>query len=160
MLGVKLSKVLVTRDKVQRFTKELFNVVNLLDDGGLLIPYESTRVFVTVLERELEDKDFQEKNQLSFTVVNVWCPVLRELKLSNSLCEWVATEGQEYTFGHFKLLKDDDGTWTLIFEVTLSGDTLDPGELKDALLSVAITSDEEDDVLKAKFGGLRGEDEN
>jgi hypothetical protein len=154
-----VSNVLVVRDKVQRFSKEMFGVVNLDDDGGLIIPYESTRIFIDVYERILENKEFQIKNKLSTTVVNVWSPVLRNLKPSPSMFEWVATEGQANIYGHFKLLTNDEGQWILIFEVTIPGDTLDPGELKEALISVALTADDEDDILKARFGGLRGEDE-
>jgi hypothetical protein len=42
--------------------------------------------------------------------------------------------------------------------VTIAGDTVDPGELKQALLAVATTTDDLDDVLKGKFGGKRYED--
>ena len=35
-----MSKLLVTKDKVTRFAKELFNVVMIDDDGDLVIPYE------------------------------------------------------------------------------------------------------------------------
>jgi len=154
-----VSNVLVVKDKVQRFSKEMFGVVNLTDDGGLIIPYESSRIFIDVNERIFENKEFQIENKLSTTVVNVWSPVLRDFKPSPSMFEWVATEGQAYIYGRFKLLTNDEGKWLLIFEVTIPGDTLDPGELKEALLSVAITADDEDDKLKARFGGLRGEDE-
>jgi len=46
----------------------------------------------------------------------------------------------------------------VIFEITIPGDSIDPGELKQALLSVATTADDLDDELKVKFGGKRVED--
>jgi hypothetical protein len=53
---------------------------------------------------------------------------------------------------------EDKGKVQIIFEVTIPGDNLDPGELKQALVAVAITADVLDDELKAKFGGMRVED--
>jgi len=46
----------------------------------------------------------------------------------------------------------------VIFEVSLPGDTIDPGELKQGLIAVASAADDLDDELKAKFGGKRIED--
>jgi hypothetical protein len=46
----------------------------------------------------------------------------------------------------------------VIFEVCIPGDTIDPGELKQALISIATVADDLDDELKAKFGGKRYED--
>ena len=46
----------------------------------------------------------------------------------------------------------------MLYEITLAGDTIDPGELKQGLLAVATTSDDLDDELKGKFGGKRYED--
>ena len=35
-----MSNLLVVKDKVSRYAKEVFNVVQLDDDGDLVIPYE------------------------------------------------------------------------------------------------------------------------
>ena len=52
----------------------------------------------------------------------------------------------------------DPANALVVFEYTLAGDNLDPGELKNALFMVATTADKKDDELQAKFGGKRIED--
>jgi hypothetical protein len=52
----------------------------------------------------------------------------------------------------------DSGNIQVLFEVCLPGDTIDPGEFKQALIAVATTADDLDDELKTKFGGKRYED--
>lgn len=156
-----MSKLLVTKDKVTRFAKELFNVVMIDDDGDLAIPYESTQVWIRVFEREVsaENEEFWNDNQISRTVVNVWAIIILDVKPNNELYKWVATDGQDFTYGHCKVLDyGDEGNVQVIYEITLAGDTIDPGELKQALLAVAMTTDDLDDELKGKFGGKRFED--
>ena len=156
-----MSNLLVVRDKVTRFAKEVFNVVMIDDDGDLVIPYESTKIFIRTFEREVaaENEEFWNENQLSRTAVYVWAPTIFDVKPSNELYKWVATEGTDFFYGHCKVSPfGENGNVQVIFEITLAGDTIDPGELKQALLAVAMTADDLDDQLKAKFGGKRVED--
>ena len=156
-----MSNLLVVKDKVTRFAKEVFNVVMIDDDGDLVIPYESTKIFIRVFEREVaaENEAFWNENQLSRTAVYVWAPTIFDVKPSNDLYKWVATEGADFFYGHCKVSPlGENGNVQVIFEITSPGDTIDPGELKQALLSVATTADDLDDELKAKFGGKRIED--
>ena len=156
-----MSNLLVVKDKVTRFAKEVFNVVMIDDDGDLVIPYESTKIFIRVFEREVatENEAFWNENQLSRTAVYVWAPTIFDVKPSNELYKWVATEGADFFYGHCKVTSfGDKGNVQVIFEITIPGDSIDPGELKQALLSVATTADDLDDELKAKFGGKRVED--
>ena len=156
-----MSNLLVVKDKVTRFAKEVFNVVMIDDDGDLVIPYESTKIFIRVFEREVatENEAFWNENQLSRTAVYVWAPTIFDVKPSNELYKWVATEGADFFYGHCKVTSfGDKGNVQVIFEITIPGDSIDPGELKQALLSVATTADDLDDELKAKFGGKRIED--
>ena len=156
-----MSNLLVVKDKVTRFAKEVFNVVMIDDDGDLVIPYESTKIFIRVFEREVasENEAFWNENQLSRTAVYVLAPTIFDVKPSNELYKWVATEGADFFYGHCKVTSfGDKGNVQVIFEITIPGDSIDPGELKQALLSVATTADDLDDELKAKFGGKRIED--
>ena len=156
-----MSNKLVIKDKVTRYAKELFKVVMIDDDGDLVIPYESTKVFIRTIEREVapENEAFWDENQISRTAVCVWAPTIFDVKPSNELYKWVATEGADFFYGHCKVLNyGDEGQVQVIFEITIAGDTIDPGELKQALLAVATTADDLDDELKAKFGGKRVED--
>ena len=156
-----MSNLLVVKDKVSRYAREVFNVVQLDDDGDLVIPFESTKVWVQFIEREVdpEREDFWNENQLSRTVVRIWAPTIIDAKPSNELYKWVATEGADWYYGHCKVLNfGDSGNIQVLFEVCLPGDTIDPGEFKQALIAVATTADDLDDELKAKFGGKRYED--
>jgi len=111
-----------------------------------VIPYESTKVFIRTIEREVapENEAFWDENQISRTAVCVWAPTIFDVKPSNELYKWVATEGADFFYGHCKVLNyGDDGQVQVIFEITIAGDTIDPGELKQALLAVATTRSEE-----------------
>ena len=156
-----MSNLLVVKDKVSRYAREVFNIVQLDDDGDLVIPFESTKVWVQFIEREVdpEREDFWNENQLSRTVVRIWAPTIIDVKPSNELYKWVATEGADWYYGHCKVLNfGDSGNIQVLFEVCLPGDTIDPGEFKQALIAVATTADDLDDELKSKFGGKRYED--
>jgi hypothetical protein len=48
-----------------------------------------------------------------------------------------------------------DGDCSLIFVYNLAGETLDPGEFKNAVMSVATTVNHLDDIAQEKFGGKR-----
>lgn len=150
--------LLLVRDKVQRFAKQLFNIVQLEDDGDLSVPYESTHIFIRCTEHvpiEQEMQEFLRENEISTTLVGVWAMVLRDVQGSLELFKWIATEGQTFDFGRFKLseMPDSPGKFMVIFEHNLPGDTLDAGELKGALFAVGIVADGEDENLKARFGG-------
>ena len=153
-----ISNFLVVKDKVQRFARDLFNDVRIDDDGDLLIPFEDTSIFVRVWEREFASADeekFYDENQLSKVMVKIWAYVLLELKGSPELFKWVAIEGQSCIVGHFLLLPVDDqeSSFRLIFADQIPGDTLDPGELKEALLAVMASASEGIELLKPRFGG-------
>lgn len=155
--------LLLVKDKVQRFAKQFFNVVQLDDDGDLSIPYESTNIFISCSELDQsspELNEFRRENEISATVVNIWALVLREVKGTPELFKWIATEGQTYDYGRFKIaeIQDSPGKFIVIFEHNLAGDTLDAGELKGALAAVGFVADGEDDNLKARFGGKTVED--
>lgn len=147
---------LVVKDKVQRFARQLFNVVELNDDGSLSIPYESTHVFIEVYDTTSNDADFaafKKANDLTNSVVSIWAMVTLDVKPSNDLYKWVATEGQDFNFSKFKVVARDDGFVNVISQCTIPGDNLDAGELKEALLAVATTADGHDETLKSRFGG-------
>lgn len=148
---------LLVKDKVQRFAKQLFNTVELNDDGSLSIPYESTHIFLEVYDVTSDDNEFnnfKKENDLSFTAISVWAMVLLEVKPSADLFKWIAIDGQTYDYGGFKAVERDDGKLNLVFRTALPGDNLDAGELKEALLAVASVADGNDEDLKARFGGM------
>jgi len=94
-----VSNLLVVKDKVSRYARELFSIVQLDDDGDLIIPYESTKVWIQFVEREVSpDREaFWNENQLSRTVVQIWAPLIIDVKPSAELYKWVATEAVRHT---------------------------------------------------------------
>ena len=155
--------LLLVKDKAQRFSKQFFNIVLLDDDGDLSIPYESTHMYVSCFELDQsspELNEFRRENEISTTLVSVWAMVLRDVKGTPELFKWIATEGQTNNYGRFaaRELPDSPGKYMVVFEHSLAGDNLDPGELKGALAAVGFTADNEDDRLKAMFGGMTVED--
>ena len=157
------TQLLVVKDKVQRYAKQFFNVINIDDDGDLRITYESTHVVLQVVELDVSDPDiveYRKDNDISVTVVNIFALVLFEVDVSNELYKWVATEGQNYDYGAFRIFIDSDNPkkCNVQYQYRIAGDNLDPGELKGALAAVAFTSDNEDDELQKMFGGKKWSD--
>ena len=73
------TQLLVVKDKVQRYAKQFFNVINVDDDGDLRITFESTHVVLQVVELDTSNPDiveFREENDISKTVVNIFALVL------------------------------------------------------------------------------------
>lgn len=156
--GSTMSDFLVVKDKVQRFAREVYADVRIDSDGDIAIPFEESVVWIRVWEREFDSEDteaFYRENQLSKIMINIWSFVLVDLKPSQELFKWVATTGQDTIVGHFSLVASDEteSAWRLHFSDTIPGATLDPGELKGALLAVAGTTGDAISELKPKFGG-------
>jgi len=153
-----MSNLLVVKDKVQRYSRELYSDVRIDSDGDLRIPFEDTDVFIRVWERSFDSADqekFFDENQLSKVLVNVWTYVLVDLPGSVDFFKWVAIQGQDFIIGHCVLVAADenDSSFRLIYANQIAGDTLDPGELKEALLAVEGTAADLMQQLKPKFGG-------
>jgi hypothetical protein len=56
-------------------------------------------------------------------------------------------------FGSWFFVKLDNGSYNLIFKSDLIAATVDPAELINAILMVAIIANEEDDKIVRKYGG-------
>lgn len=151
-----MSDLLVVRDKVNRFAKEVFNSVNLDDDGDLIIFYESTAVHVVT--SAYDDVKKRREHGIGVVSVRVQAMILMDVKGTNELFEYIATEGQDWDFGSLKASKNEEGTYSISIQETLVGDTLDPVELKTALILIATTADELDEELQKRFGGVRVQD--
>ncbi len=157
------TQLLVVKDKVQRYAKQFFNVINIDDDGDLRITFESTHVVLSVIELDTSDPEmveYRKDQDISATVVNIFALVLFEANVSNELYKWIATEGQDFDYGAFRVFIDSENPkkCNVQYQYRLAGDHLDPGELKGALAAVAFTADNEDDELQKKFGGKKWSD--
>lgn len=132
------------KEKVQRILVEALGSVSIDKDGDFFVRHESTVVYVRV--SELRD---------DATIVKSWAILLNDVPLTPEVYRWVATEGQEYFFGHARLVETEEGKGRIQFEHILLGDYLDPDELEWAVIALGNTADQLDDELKAKFGGSR-----
>jgi len=132
--------VLAVKEKVRRYLTELFNKVEVDNDGDFTFRHNNTRVWASV-------KPFRDDS----TVVKVFAMTNLEVPASPELFKFVATEGT-YVFGHLSCRETDKGI-AVSFGHSLLGEYLDPEELKVALFMVAGIADTLDDQIKARFGG-------
>lgn len=155
-----MSELLVIKDKVGRFIKEVFSV-SLGDSGEFLISYESVIVVAEVLEQTDEEIiNFKKELGLPIFAVQFFSPVLFEVKPSNELFRWIAVEGQKFDYGTFRFDYNDESQkdGTIVFSYMIAADTIDAEEVKNAVTSVATVADNHDEELKKMFGGQRFED--
>jgi hypothetical protein len=90
------------------------------------------------------------------TLVLVSSLILRDVKPSPALFEWIARNGGAQWFGHVEAHdSNQDGQVDLWMSHTLLGDFLDEKELETAMWSVLTAADAWDDELQQRFGGKR-----
>jgi hypothetical protein len=143
-----------TQQKVQRMLAASFNDVRLTKSGYSL-PYGSSQVFVEVRDW---GKDSKGEPQ---TLIYLWAPLGREVKITPELYKWAATEGQDKYFGSVHVYPKDDGsTANVTFEHTLLGDFVDPMELETAVGMMFFSADALDDIVHDQFGGKRYTDDD
>jgi hypothetical protein len=139
--------ILETREKIRKWLTEELGPVETLPDGSLSFRWGSAQVFIDVetLSDELEDE----------TVVRVVAPLLFNVPPSPELYEWVARAMNNYRFGAFVVVDDEEapGNLRLLHTVALLGTKIDLEEFKMAWIASASTADDVDDELQAKFGG-------
>lgn len=137
-----------TKERVQAYLTR-FGPVSIDSDGDLSLPAGSTRVFVRVREHPNGEA----------TLVDVWAIILRKVEVTPALFEYIATNTDNWVFGHPALFVDDKtNTATVIMTHRLLGDYLDLDELMYVVGGVAGSSDEFDDELQATFGGQKFSD--
>ena len=135
------------RKKVQRILTDEFGRVEIDRDGDYVLHHESAVVFVSL--REMGDKPD------SNIVVRAFSPLVVDVPLTPDVYKWVATEGQQFFFGHCQLLEDDDNPklGRILFGYSIVGNDLDPNELLNLIFVAMVTGNQLDDMLKDKFGG-------
>lgn len=145
-----------TMMKVQRILTGPMKLQVGLSGDGYSVRFQDTS---TVVNLKVHDwgKDAAGESR---SLVVISSMILRDVKPSPGLFEWVAREGGSKWFGHIEVHNDgDSGNVMLIMSHTLLGDTLDEQELQSAMWTVLASADQWDDVLKEKFGGKRWSDQ-
>lgn len=132
--------------KVQRILLAELGEVQIDEDLNFKIPFEDTMCFVTVGEGLGEVE----------VVVRVEALVLRNVKLTTDVFEWVATEGQEFQIGGTCIWRDakkPDRLGAIMFCYGIAADDLDSSELRLAVGCVGVSANMLSEALKPRFGG-------
>ena len=135
------------RDSLRTIMFNLDSGVEDLPDGTMRIAYNNTAVFVDIEMQALGDS-------VARTLVTIASPVLREVVLTAPLCEWIATNGWRYVFGHVTL-DAFMGIGEIEFQHRLLGAHLEADDFEASVLAVVGTADQLVETLQARFGGLR-----
>lgn len=141
----------VVRAKVQRILTDEFGSVQIDRDEDFQLRFGKTRCFVSV-EEGIADVE---------TIVRIDALVLRSLKLTKELYEWVAVDGQDYKIGGCFIWKDESGKdGSLFYGYGLAADDLDASELILGIGCVGFTADLLATELQPTFGGETFFEEN
>jgi T3SS (YopN, CesT) and YbjN peptide-binding chaperone 1 len=142
-----------TMMKVQRILTGPLGLKIMLNGDVISIRFNdiSTSVQVRVVDWSKDD-DGSPRSLVLITSL-----ILKDLKPTPALCEWVARQGGSKWFGHVEMHDDTDrpGTVYLLMSHTLLGDYLDEKELSTAMWAVLGSADNWDDELQKQFGGKR-----
>lgn len=133
------------KNNVRKILTTEFGSISEDNQGSFFIRNESTVAFVDV-----GDWDHDGQN---VGVIEVYSIVALGLKEVNKDLAVELTTDLSRKFGSWFFLKQDDGSWNLIFKADLIGATVDAVELINAITLVAIIANDEDDKIVRKYGG-------
>ena len=112
--------------------------------------YESTMVEVEVLPWEVHPWDDSD-----MAIVRACSCVTIGTEMDTQLMHYLLSENRHMQFGAFQL---DDSNNIVFSESVVGGESLDLVELQTCILCVAAIADTYDDIIAARFGGLRAID--
>ena len=133
------------KNNVRKILANEFGSISEDNNGSFFIRNESTVAFIDV-----QDWDHAGQN---VGVIEVYAIVAMDLKEVNKDLAVEVTTDLSRRFGSWFFLKNNDGNYNLIFKTDLIGATVDPAELINAVMLVAIVANEEDDKIVRKYGG-------
>lgn len=133
------------RNNARKILSTKFGSISEDAQGTFFIQNESAVAFVGV--------DDWEHDGQNVGVIEVYAIVAMGLKEINKDLAVELTTDLSRRFGSWFFLRRDDGQYNLIFKSDLIGATVDPAELINAVLLVAIVANEEDDKIVRKYGG-------
>ena len=133
------------KNNVRKILANEFGSISEDNNGSFFIRNESTVVFVDVA-----DWDHGGQN---VGVIEVYAIAAMGLKEVNKDLAVECVTDLSRRFGSWFFLKNDEGKFNLIFKTDLIAATIDPAELINAVMLVAIVANEEDDKIVRKYGG-------
>jgi hypothetical protein len=142
-----------TMMKVQRLLTGPMNLKIQLQGDTIIVTFTdmSTAVYFQIIDWG-KSKDGDPRS-----LVRISCPIVRGVKPTPTLYEYLAREAPRLWFGTIRVWDDEvtPGMLTLTLGHTLLGDFLDEEELASAMDNVLGSANELDDVLQKRFGGKR-----
>lgn len=146
-----------TMMKVQRLLTGPMDLKVQLEKDSFVVRFSDMSTSVRIRVQEWSKDSEGEARSL----VLISSPILRNVKPSPALFEWVARNGGSRWFGHIEVFDDPSvaGTVFLMMSHTLLGDYLDEKELASGMYGILAAADEWDDQLQKQFGGKRWIDE-
>ena len=143
-----MSNIDSVRQKVQRILTKNLNNVRVDKDGNFSVTHESANLFIKVFDAGNEN-----------IILELTCPMVKDVKLTNELYKWVATEGQSNRFGSSHVVEIKPGYGAIVNEQCLVANDLDESELMANVIVLLRSSADLDTELQGMFGGeLFGED--
>jgi hypothetical protein len=140
-----MADLVAVKNNIRKMLAAEFGTVSENDRGNFYVKNESSVTFISV-------DDWEHDNE-NVGVIEIYSIVVSGLKeINKDLAVELATELSR-RFGSWFFVKRDDGLYNLIFKTDLIAATVDSVELINAVLMVAIISNEEDDGLVRKYGG-------
>ena len=132
------------KQKVQRILTDHLGKIEIDRDGDYVVRHESAVAYIRIGEGFGEDG----------VHLRVMVPLIVDVKITNELCRWIATEGQDFMIGGcFLNPNDDDKTGWVYFKYGITADDLDESELINAVFAAAATGNQLDNELRDRFGG-------
>lgn len=139
--------------------KEIFPGAEQNKQSQWTVAFESTRVWIAIekgfVPKSEKNKNWHAKHDIPNILVKIWATILVNVPRSPGLFKWVATEGQNWMLGGTRVVLGDEGECSLLFTYSIAGETMDPGEFKNAVMSVVTVANHLDDIAQEKFGGKR-----
>ena len=144
-----------TMMKVQRLLTGPMGLKIGVDGDSFNVRFQDISTSVTLRVQDWgKDKEGEPRSLVLITSL-----ILREVRPTPALFEWVARQGGSRWFGHVEVHDSKEaGTVYLLMSHTLLGDYLDEKELETGMWAVLMAADEWDDELQKKFGGKRWAD--
>lgn len=133
------------KNNVRKILADEFGSISEDANGSFFIRNESTVAYV-----DIQDWDHGGQN---VGVIEIYAIVALGLKEVNKDLAVELVTDLSRRFGSWFFLKRDDGMYNLIFKADLVAATVDPAELINSVVLVAIVANEEDDKIVRKYGG-------
>jgi hypothetical protein len=147
-----MASVEQTMMKVQRILTGPLGLRVEVDEESFWVRFQNVSTVLHIVIRDWGTDSEGEPRSL----VMVNAPILRDVRPTPELYEWVARKGGSKWFGHVEVHdQEESGHVLLLMSHTLLGDFLDEDELASAMFTVMEGADEFDDELQPRFGGRK-----